>query len=117
MLKRLPGLLAAIVYLLAQAGLLAHASELPEICHHCDGAGAELHCGDEDCADGAHHHHHSHAHHPGSCRACGAAAFALIETPSLETLALESPAPADAAVRLRGAGTLLCRPIRAPPAR
>lgn len=116
-MNRLAALLAAIVYLLAQAGLLVHASELPEICHHCDGAGAELHCGDEDCADGTHHHHHAHAHHPGTCRTCSAAAFTLSETPSLETVAVESPAPADIAIRLQGAKTLLCRPIRAPPAR
>jgi hypothetical protein len=104
-----------LIYLLAQAGTLAHSAELPPDCIECGAPGPALRCSDEDCAD-ASHHHHGQAHAPGSCRTC-AAAVAFDDSSNVRIEPLSSAPPLLAPAPPRGADVLRHRPIRAPPPR
>jgi hypothetical protein len=105
-----------LLYLLAQAGTLVHSAELPPDCVECIASGPALQCADEDCGDGS-HHHHGHAHAPGTCRTCGDAAVAVVDSSSILLEPVSSTPALHAPALPQGADVLRHRPIRAPPAR
>jgi hypothetical protein len=117
-MRRWSTLLVALLYLLPQAGLLAHHAEEIEVhCGDCEDRGPAVECAGDDCGKPDHHHHGHDHHHPGNCRTCSATAAAEAAPAPVDAVVASLPLPAHSVSVPPGAAPLLRRPIRAPPTR